>query len=480
MKHMKKLIVAVLSLAMVMGMMTMTFAQNANLSGHTYKAYQIFSGTQAADSAKLASVQWGDGINKDDFLTALKADETIGSTFTSCTTAAQVAEAMGNWDDDSEQAKAFAKIADANKKGDGAEIGDTLAAGYYLVVDKTATSGETNTVKNLSLLQLTNKGTFEIKTKADYPTVEKKVLDNEQDGYQDSADYAVNDDVPFQLTATMPSTIDGYDTYKIVFHDTLSAGLTYKEVTSITVAGTDHTDGFTISAEGQTLTISCDDVLDLGATANSKIVVSYTATLNDQAVIGSAGNDNKVYLEYSNNPNSDGSGETGNTPEDKVKVFTYKVVINKTDGTKPLNGAGFTLYKKNAEGTYVAIGTELKAAEGKTMTTFTWERLDAGEYKLEETTVPAGYNKAADIEFTITASHDANADDPKLTVLNVTPADKLSATLETGTVAGTVVNNSGSTLPETGGMGTTMFYLIGGILVIGAGLVLVTRRRMDA
>ena len=313
-------------------------------------------------------------------------------------------------------------------------------------------------------------------------------------GWQDSADHDIGDSVSFQLKATLADNVSSYTTYKVVFHDTLSKGLTYNNNAKVYIDGTE-TNGFTVTvtvnADGTTtLTVSCDDVKALGAGNSSVITVEYTATLNDNAVLGSAGNPNEVYLEYSNNPNKSekGDNETGNTPKDKVIVFTYKVIINKitknpdydpeVEGSKeyiPLKGAGFTLYKKNAAGEYVAVGSELK---GDDMTTFTWNGLDDGDYKLVETTTPAGYNTIADIEFTITAEHEVLSDNPTLTSLS--GGDKFTGEVSTGAVSADIENQSGSTLPETGGIGTTIFYVVGGILVVGAVVLLVARKRMNS
>ena len=244
-----------------------------------------------------------------------------------------------------------------------------------------------------------------------------------------------------------------------------------------------------------------------GAGNKAVITVEYTATLNENAVLGSAGNPNVVYLEYSNNPNwdvsfdengkpenpgedgkdNDGDGEideedekkepTGETPEDKVIVFTYKLTVNKVDEQKnPLAGAGFTLYKKNAAGEYVQVGEELFGAE---LTTFEWKGLDDGDYKLEETTTPAGYNTIAPIEFTITAEHDLESDDPQLIVLD--GGDLFTGEVDTDDIlSADVENKSGITLPETGGIGTTIFYVLGGLLVLGAVVLLITKKRMSA
>lgn len=505
MKQTRKLLSILLALAMVCALATTAFATNADLTGHTYKAYQIFSGTQASGSEELGNIQWGTGISGETFLAALQAETSFGGVFASCKTAADVADAMKGWVSDSAQANLFAEIAHRYKSGDGIEVvsGNTpLNAGYYLVVDTTTFGDtETNTVYNLSLLQLTNKGTFEIRNKTDVPEVIKKVDDKNDSNttqdtvdWEDSADYDIGDHVPFQITATLPTNLSDYTTYKLVFHDTQSAGLT-TDVDSIVVKvgnvtltkDTDYT--YEQTSNGFKITIS--DVIKHGATKDTKVTIDYTSTLNSNAVHGAQGNPNKVYMEYSNNPNYGGEESTGKTPEDKVIVFTYKTVVNKVTknpdyGTVegapefiPLEGAGFTLYKKDATTKeYVAVGDEVTGDE---MTTFTWVGLDDGDYRLVETTTPAGYNTIAPIEFTISATHDAaweaQAQEKVLTALS--GGDKFTGDVNAGSVTGDVENNKGSTLPETGGIGTTIFYTLGGVLVMVAVVLLVTKKRMN-
>lgn len=234
--------------------------------------------------------------------------------------------------------------------------------------------------------------------------------------------------------------------------------------------------------------------------AGSVISVEYTSTLDTDAAVGSTGNKNTSHVSYTNNPNDEQAGENGETPDDVVIVFTYQTIVNKvtknpvydaskdtektgtdSDGNKefiPLKGAGFTLYKKNASGTYEAVGLELK---GKDMTTFTWRGLDDGDYKLVETTTPSGYNTIADIEFTISAGH-VDGDIPYLNTLsgNVTSGTAtFTAVVNDGSLSTDVVNNSGTQLPSTVGMGTTIFYVLGSVLVIGAVVLLVTKKRMS-
>lgn len=303
----------------------------------------------------------------------------------------------------------------------------------------------------------------------------------------------------------MPSTLADYSTYSYTFTDTLSAGLTRNDDVKVYLVNKEQdrreiTSSFTISnvdEEKNTFTVSCTNVNGIkGVTAASKIVVEYTARLNEKAVIGATGNPNKVDLTFSNNPNGDG---TGKTPEDQVIVFTYKLVANKVDKDgHDLEGAGFTLYKFDKEANkYVAVGGENKGTDENPQTTFEFNRLDAGEYKLVETTVPAGYNKADDIEFTVEATYEATLDEngvkstdaPTLTGLIIKDATgkKISeeegavftVNLTNGSASTDVVNVSGSILPSTGGIGTTIFYVIGGILMIGAGVLLVSKKRTD-
>lgn len=500
MKNFKKVVSLLLALTMVMAMTLVVSAAPADLTGHTYKAYQIFSGTQAENSAELASVAWGEGVNSDALLTAIKADNTLKEKFANCETAADVAAELGKYGDKSPEAKAFAKVAYANKTGSGAEIGDTLAAGYYLVVDETKfEAGATNTVYNLALLLLTNKDTFDIENKTEIPTVVKKV-DDVNDSleapdtlvWQDSADYDIGDDVPFQLTGTLPSDFATYTAYKYIFHDTMAEGLTYNGDLKVYLENegadrVDITSNFTITVPtttyGGNLVASCANLKNVnGVTADSKIVVEYTAELNEKAKLGYIGNKNEVYLEYSNNPNANGE-PTGKTPTDTVIVFTYALNVDKVDEQgEPLAGAGFTLYKFDHVADEWVEYKVISATEDRTSFGFTG--LDDGKYKLVETTVPEGYNKAADLEFTVEASHVELADAPTLT--QITTNNK-AITIEmteddqyyTGNLLTDVENKSGAILPETGGMGRTIIYTLGVIFALSAAVTMVTRRRMS-
>ena len=512
MKHIKKLASLLLVLVMVFALATTAFAEettysitiNNSTAGHTYEAYQIFTGdlaTNEAGNKVLSNIVWGSGVSE-------AGQTALGD-------AAAKAETLKTEAD----AKAFAKAVapylttaagSANTVTDGKYVISGLAAGYYLVKDQDGSLTNDNDSYTEYIIQVV--GNVTATPKSDVPEVQKKVkdindsTDTTKTDWQDSADYDIGDSIPFQLKATLADNVSSYTTYKVVFHDTLSKGLTYNNDAKVYIGDTE-TNGFTVTAtvnaDGTTtLTVSCDDVKALGAGNSSVITVEYTAKLNENAVLGSAGNPNEVYLEYSNNPNKseEGNNETGETPKDVVIVFTYKTIINKVDSENtPLTGAAFKLEKliKGKDGAADTWTTVKEFTVDETTTSFTFSGLDDGQYKLTETKTPAGYNTIDPIYFVIEATHDETADAPTLKTLNayLTDAngnkqtemkDGESVNIDLGTVdltAGsittTVVNKSGSELPSTGGIGTTIFYVLGGVLVLAAVVLLVTKKRMS-
>ncbi len=458
--------------------------QNNGKTAHTFEVYQIFTGDLS--EGILSNVQWGNGVSEE-------GQTALGD-------AAAKAEDLAKSNDNSLPVKTFAEeLQKYLQNGTEKEVAanqtesiEGLAAGYYLVKDKASSQNQENGAYTSYILKVVKDITAT--TKLDVPTVEKKVQDKNDStgvtsGWQDSADYDIGDDVPYQITGSMPANIANYESYKYIFTDTMSKGLTFKENSAKIMIGTTDVTGkftgtFTTNDDGSTVvTWTCDDLKTAGVelTPATKVVVTYKATLNEKAVIGSAGNPNTVNLTYSNNPNKGGEGETGKTPDDKNIVFTYKTVVNKVDqdGTTPLKGAGFTLQKK-VNGEY----TDVKTFTAGNDTTFEFKGLDDGDYKLTETTTPAGYNTITPIEFTISATHDETADEPKLTELTVSKVSgeaNFTADKDAGSLTTNVVNKKGSTLPETGGMGTTLLYAVGGVLVaLAAAYIIISKKHEKA
>lgn len=493
---MKKIASMVLVLILALALTVPALAATVvNQTDHSYKAYQVFSGTQETDGGPLGDIEWGSGVDGTKLLTELNKI----NAFANCKSAADVAKVLDGRSDNCDEAVALADTAtkclgttytQIPAKADSIEL-DT---GYWLLVDDS--TPEPGDARNAALLQVANKGNIVIEKKYDAPEVDKTVNDN---------DANIGDEVTFTLTATMPSILDGYDTYKVIFHDTMSPGLTFTGNVTVEINGEDVTSGFTVSTatvsdtegnyvNGTEITISCDNVLALGAKESSKIVVTYTAELNQSAVIGTNGNPNKVILEYSNDPNWDGTGTepTGDTPQVEVKVFTWKIPVSKVDGdgTK-LAGAQFSLFKDEACTDNMVISVVAKgnniynvctkndsSDEHKHISVITTDSagefeihgLEKGTYYLKEIKAPAGYNLLTDpIKVTIGDNG----------VITIYKDDEDTISSETATVV-TVVNLKGSTLPETGGIGTTIFYVVGGVLVVGALIVLITKKRMAA
>lgn len=453
-----------------------TITINGETDGHTFEAYQIFKGD--LNDSTLSNIQWGTGVNQ--------------FTFNGSDNAAKIAEGLTE-----SSAVEFSKEAAKHLKqptASGSSSIEVSEAGYYLIKDKdNSLTGKDGKAYTAYILKVIKDET--VKPKADVPSVIKKVKDTndttgETTDWQDSADYDFGDKVPFQLTATLPKTnFDKYQTYYLEFSDTLSKGLefnadslTVKVGESVLTAGQYKITTEKDTATGATkLSVVITDVKALGGTAGGKVTVDYTATLTTDAVIGAKGNPNEVELIYSNNPNENGTGkpkDTGKTPKDTVIVFTYKTVVNKVDqNNQPLTGAEFTLFKKMKDGTEKAVSV-VKNDAG---TQFTFKGLDDGEYVLKETVTPAGYNTIKPITFKVVATHDVESDAPKLTDLNgekVSGNINFSKNVDEGSLTTQVENKKGSILPSTGSIGTTVLYVAGSVLVVAAGILLVTKKRM--
>ena len=592
MKRIKRIASLVLAMVMVFAMSVTAFASNVNTpagegnftitigdttSGYSYQAFQIFSGdlNEAANGIKtLSNIEWGEGVDKAKLATAFKGTEFEGKT------AEEVAKLLADTNlnaEDTDDAKAFA-AAIANSLNESKAISATentgvnytisgLSAGYYFVRNNAVPTDGAYTRYILEVV-----GNVNPTPKRGVPTPDKKIVEThthteacyEQDGTtlkcektEDKVDVneaSIGDVINYEITGSMPSNIADYKTYTYIFADTLSKGLTFNNDVTVTVDGIDVTKYFYIGNEvvenGTAITIGMQDILALKLaqekvridfTEDTKVVVTYSATLNTDAVIAGAGNPNEVVLQYSNNPNQSGEGATepptdkpekptppeGVSPKKEVVTYTTELAILKTDEAgKILEGAEFTLtgngvkvslvttetfesaedgaYWKLKNGSYTTVAPVTEPADKANVDSYdieagkfnlvrkittdatdptkavamidkdgrvTFTGLGVGKYTITESKTPAGYNTIDPITFEVqfdpaTKTFSAKDDVVSLGVNN---------TLET-----TIVNQKGSLLPSTGGIGTTIFYVVGGILVIGAGILLVTKRRMKA
>ena len=500
MKKVKKLLSLIVAAVMVIAMAVPTFADDqtavagkckitAPTTSHQYEIYQIFTGNLSG--TVLSNVKWGaNGTGtKDDAVSETILNELTGISSTANNDVLSVVKKYVNLETTPVATITNGGIYEAE-------------AGYYLIKDKNGSVTGTDSYTTYIVKVV---GDVTIEPKSDVPSFEKKLKDkNDTDGtvtdWQDSADYDIGDAVPFKLEGTVAANYAEYKgAYYFAFHDVEEPGLTFNADsvkayvkngdTDIEINKTEYTVKTTGITDGCSFEVIFNNLKDITAVkAGSKIRVEYTSTLNDQAVIGNHGNLNKGKLEFSNNPNYDQEGKpnTGETPWDNVIVFTYKVVVNKvkSDNTTPLAGAEFTLVKKLKDGSEKNIAV-VKNAEG---TSFEFRGLDDGEYILTETKTPDKYNSIAPITFTVNADHtitwDGTNRDTVLTSLTGNQANgEITFTQkEDDTEQGlttNVVNKAGTELPSTGGMGTKILYTLGVILVLGAGIVLVTRKRVS-
>ncbi|MGT2802325.1 SpaA isopeptide-forming pilin-related protein [Streptococcus henryi] len=511
-----------------------------NFAGRTYEAYEIFKGTYAntSEGETLTAITWGDGINE-------AGKKALASNYgvADFNDAEAVSKALQkSVDDNQDNGAKFAAIvgalnADASAynyltspKASAAETtAETKAAtisgltgGYYFVADKLGTLSGDHAAYSQYILQVVGDTSVDTTRKLSIPSVEKKVKgydDTElvETNWQDSAVWDLNDNVPFQLTASLPTKFADYEEYYLSFHDTLSQALVYEQGSAkvYIVNGStrqDVTSKFKVTESGKNVNFTINNLKsiatdDSGAavtiTSSTKVVVEYEAKLTDNGLVVGAENDKKgnintVYLEYSNNPNWTGSGEDspkGETPDDVVTVFTFKLTVDKVNeaGTL-LSGAEFTLHKMVKDGnTYVKSSQAITLAKSENDARFTAVGLDSGIYVLEETQAPVGYNKLSKpVYFKVVTTKQEDSADPRLTTVNIVRLNDdfteqsegqkdVNVDFEPnyGDMTATIVNGKGSKLPETGSVGTRILYALGSILVIAAGVLLVTKKRME-
>ena len=561
---------------------THTITIKSKTDGHTFEAYQVFSGELDTEEDTLTNIDWGDGVKGSELLTALKAQGSNpfasysgGNPFAEAANAADVAKAVESFKDSAQWVDTFADMVDKYLTGTPSATQDestgtdpyvytieNVAPGYYFIKDQDGSLAGGDNAYTKFILEVVHNVTVE--AKADQPPMDKSItgVTGRDDEFSlDNIDAAIGDSVEFTLTSRVPE-MDGYNYYKFVVTDTLSRGLAVPaefgaDDVSITFSKSGE-QPYTVPAENYTvrtdqaedattITIVFKNFIQYRETyKNWDITIVYSATVDQDAVIGVDGNPNTAKLEYSNDPNFlyDNSDEFGDepkgiTPDSEVKVFVTGLEIIKTDeNNQPLTGAEFKLegtalntvmvtrgefQVNNESGTYYKLndGTYTKQAptedtEDKYASTTTKYELATvkkpvtkveqveykgyvgtngvirfdglkgladGTYTLTETVVPDGYNGIKPITFTVTF-HAPNGDTPASWAFNVTSGnaeitDKGGQGAALGVYSTTIINKSGATLPSTGGIGTTIFYAVGATLVIGAGVVLVSRYRAN-
>lgn len=538
-KAIKKLLAALLAVAMVCAMAIPAFAYNPGETEedlntkHDYGAFQIFEGVISKDNETLSDVNWGQNITEPDiFLANLKNDPTIGEKFETAATAQDVLAVISKWHDSDDNSIAFARVVchylypDANANPTPVATDHTGGinipkSGYYLIVDTSTFSDDDfyHAYNSFFLLNVPQTPyVVLVNHKVVKPTVEKKVYDNDINdissagGWGSSADHAINEPFQFRLIAKLPAgkdegrAYDYYDKYTVCFNDTLSAGITFDNLDTVEIANVDGSDSKEITDTDYTLVKDlheaglpssiklsidnvkkCADAAGLDLNDGATITVTYTAHLNDKATVNTANgskttdNKNSVFLQYSNNPRIDTSLDHTTTSE--VCVYTYQLNNTKYhDDDNPNNvlaGAGFRLYSDEACHDEDEIKLKMN---------------DDGTYSRDFSTEGKGVEMISgqDGQFNVKGL-DAGTYYLKETK---TPdgygacANKeivISATHDvnhvdlSGNLSTTIINKKagGITLPSTGGIGTTIFYVVGGGLMVAAIVLLVTKKRME-
>ncbi len=534
----KKLSVSALAAAMTMSLSVPAFAAGTlsfpstnasgkSLEGHTYEIYQIFTGKYDETSKVLSDIKWGeDGIG------------TVGTEVSS--DVKKALDDLNNPNDDGSVKTDLQKLevieqyfSNDNSPIATASTGESVNVeddGYYLIRDKSNPTGENNAYTTYVVRVVG--GTVTVEPKVEVPGFDKQVLDEDlsdtttitgqeaeksefkdKDGntiegfWGETADHEINEKFSFRLQATIPNAanMDEYKSYKLEFHDTLADVITNDKNYRVKITETDGTEtfleentGFTVSGTDNAFTVTIGDLkaaIGQRSIRGVKVELIYDAHLNENAAVsestsGIDTNTNKAHLEYSNNPKAGAGGDKGTTPDDTVYVFTYDVKNIKTDGQNPLPNAKFKLYTtdnkeitlatKTENGVTVYYPTGQIGVEGETMVSpddgnFRLIGLDDNtNYVLREIDPPAGYNSIEDMTISLSAEHREKENGGAELV-------KLSRTRNGENMGdqNEVINTKGSNLPETGGVGTTLFYALGGMMAAGAGITLATKKRVS-
>ena len=526
-KAMKKLMAALLAVAMVCAMAIPAFAAggtntltiNGTTEGHTYEAYQVFTGT--LNESTLSDVDWGNGVDGAGIL----ADPDLPSSLKPADTAAKLAANLTNAaaTGTTDVIDAFAKVVGnhikTENKHESTASGKTytiagLPDGYYFVKDATGSmpAGATYSRYMLNIVK-----SLSITAKDTTVTLDKQIKHNETDKWGVVGDNQIGDTVEFRTITTVPN-VTGYDTYTYEIHDTMSSELTSKvnSIDDITIKVNDSTElpksYYTVSALGNTFTVSVkilEAVANHEISAGDSLYTYYSGVLNESAKMSTEGpQQNEAYLKYSNNPNDTSTGETVHKT---VYDWTFQIDVTKVDGTTPdkkLEGAVFVLSKSEGldlkpgdNGTPTEHTNELiklvkksdgvyTVADASTSTTYTMTTPATGQisikgldddttYYLYETKAPSGYNSlTAPVTFKIATRTNDNYSDTGVTI-NEQPNITVNGNPTLSGTAFNVENNAGTTLPSTGGIGTTIFYVVGGGLMVAAAVLLITKKRME-
>ena len=480
MKHMTRILALLLALVLCLGLSVTAFATGAEpttekgsitvnnaVNGQTYTIYRIlelesYDKTSGAYAYK-ANATWKDFLNAQTGYVTVSTD---GQDYVTWVTGAEPA-------DFAKLALAYAKDHSIDNQGTYKATNDTvtfnnLPLGYYLV---------DSTVGTLCALD-TTRPSMSVNDKHTAPTIDKRVMGNSTDNYDKANDVSIGDTVNFKVTIDAKKGAQNY-----VFHDTMSAGLTFKTDSVVVKKGetnatvnTDYTVKTTDLDDGCTFEVVFADTFCNGLTDADKIYITYSATLNANAQIGNEGNENQGVLKYGENKNLE-------TKPNTTKTYTWDFEVLKIgngDDNKVLKGAEFVVLSQDKQKVAKVVNGKMTGwVDVPTVNPVTWPEgtvlttneqgkidvkgLDAGTYHLREVKAPDGYNKLKDDkEFTI--ERQMNDTDSSMSYTKVTVK---------------VDNLSGTILPSTDGMGTTIFYVLGGILAVGAAVLLVTKKRME-